>query len=104
MAIDEGTSTITTSKQDRNWRTELFQDVDGSEQLRFHRELVATDTATQKVVAQDRTSIPTVQRTSQQVANRSYTASGITARPSSPMNVFLCCMMTGIAGASMAVA
>jgi hypothetical protein len=79
MGIDQGSSTITTNKSDRNWRTELFQDVDGSEQLRFHRELVATDTTTQEVVARDRGSIPTVQRTSQQVASKSYTASGITA-------------------------
>lgn len=79
MSIDQGTVTVTTSKQDRSWRTEMFQDVDGSEQLRFHREVVATDTTTQQVVGRDRTSIPTVARTSQQVANKSYTASGITA-------------------------
>jgi hypothetical protein len=79
MTIDQGTTTVTTNKADRNWRTEFFQDVDGSEQLRFHRELIATDTTTQQIVARDRTSIPTVARTSQQVASKSYTASGITA-------------------------
>lgn len=79
MSIDQGTATVTTAKSDRSWRTELFQDTDGSEQLRFHRELIATDTTSGQVIARDRNSIPTVARTSQQVANKSYTASGITA-------------------------
>lgn len=78
MALDQGTSTVTTQKQDRCWRAEQFLDVDGQERLAFHRELTATDTTTQQVVSRDRTSIPTVQRTSQQVANKSYTASGVT--------------------------
>lgn len=78
MAIDQGTSTITTQKQDRCWRAEQYLDVDGQEKLKFHREITATDTTTQQVVSRDRASVPTVERTSQQVANKSYTASGVT--------------------------
>lgn len=79
MAIDQGTVTTTATKSDRCWRAEMFLDEDGQEQLRFHREIRAKDTTTGQVVARDRTSIPTVQRTSQQVKTKNYTAGGITA-------------------------
>jgi hypothetical protein len=79
MAIDQGTSTITTNKSDRCWRVEFFIDDDLIQQLRFHREVRAKDTTTQEIVARDRTSIPTTARTSDQIKTKSYVAGGLTA-------------------------
>src|SRR5262245_20429684 len=79
MAIDQGTSTVTTQKSDRCWRVEMFLDDDLIQQLRFHREIRAKDTTTQAIVARDRTSIAPTQRTSDQIKTKTYTASGITA-------------------------
>jgi hypothetical protein len=79
MAIDLGTSTVTSNKTDRLWRAEMFLDDDLVQQLRFHREIRAKDTTTNAILARDRTSIPTTTRTSDQIKTKSYTAGGITA-------------------------
>lgn len=79
MGIDQGNETVSVSKSDRCWRVEFFIDEDAIQHLRFHREMRAKDTTTQEVVARDRTSIPTVERTSDQVKTKSYTSGGITA-------------------------
>lgn len=78
MAIDLGTSTVTTTKEDRTWRVEFFIDEDLIQQLRFHREIRAKDDQG-KVIARDKTAIPTVNRTSDQIKTKSYTGGGITA-------------------------
>lgn len=79
MAIDQGTNTVTTKKEDRCWRVEMFIDDDLSQQLVFHREIRAKDSATGEVLARDRTSIQPVRRTTDQVKTKSYTAGGVTA-------------------------
>lgn len=79
MAIDQGTSTVTTQKSDRCWRAEVFIDDDLIQQLVFHRELRAKDTTTQEIVAHDRNSIPPVRRTSDQIKTKTYVAGGLTA-------------------------
>jgi hypothetical protein len=78
MAIDQGTSQVTVSKKDRTWRVELFIADDDTNQLRFHREVRATDTTTGKHTS-DRGTIPPVQREQSQIATKSYTAGGVTA-------------------------
>jgi len=79
MAIDQGTTTVTTKKEDRLWRAEFFIDDDLVQQLRFHREVRAKDATTGEVLGRDRTSIPPTQRTSDQIKTKSYTAGGVTA-------------------------
>ena len=79
MAIDQGTSTVTTAKSDRCWRAEFFIDEDLLQQLRFHREVRAKDTTTNEIVARDRNIIPVVQRTSDQIKTKTYVAGGLTA-------------------------
>jgi hypothetical protein len=79
MAIDQGTATITTQKSDRLWRAEFFIDDDLVQQLAFHREIRAKNTTTGETVARDRTSIKTVERVSDQIKTKSYTAGGVTA-------------------------
>jgi hypothetical protein len=79
MAIDQGTSTVTTQKSDRCWRAEVFIDDDLSQQLVFHREVRAKDTTTQQILARDKTSIPPTRRTSDQIKTKTYVAGGLTA-------------------------
>lgn len=79
MAIDQGTTTVTTKKEDRCWRAEFFIDDDLVQQLRFHREIRARDTATNLIVARDKTSIPPTSRVSTDIRTKSYTAGGVTA-------------------------
>jgi hypothetical protein len=79
MAIDQGTTTVTTQKSDRCWRAEIFIDEDLVQQLVFHREIRAKDTATNEVVARDRTSILPTRRTSDQIKTKTYVAGGLTA-------------------------
>lgn len=78
MAIDQGTSQVTMSKKDRTWRVELFVADDDTNQLRFHREVRATDNSTGKHTS-DKTSIPVVHREQSQIATKTYSAGGVTA-------------------------
>jgi hypothetical protein len=78
MAIDQGTEQATINKKDRTWRVELFIADDDTNQLRFHREVRATNTATNSFTS-DKTSIPVVVREQSQIATKSYTAGGVTA-------------------------
>src|SRR5262245_49413198 len=78
MAIDQGTEQATINKKDRTWRVELFIADDDTNQLRFHREVRATNTATNTYTS-DKTAVPVVQREQSQIASKTYTAAGITA-------------------------
>jgi hypothetical protein len=79
MAIDQGTATVTTNKEDRCWRVEMFIDEDLSQQLVFHREIRAKDSTTGEVLARDKTTIPPVRRVTDNIKTKSYTAAGVTA-------------------------
>jgi hypothetical protein len=79
MAIDQGTSTVTTKKEDRCWRVEMFIDEDLTQQLVFHREVRAKDATTNEILARDRSSIQPTRRVTDEVKTKSYTASGLTA-------------------------
>jgi hypothetical protein len=78
MAIDQGTEQATINRKDRTWRVELFIADDDTNQLRFHREVRATNTTTGQHTS-DKTVIPVVVREQSQIATKSYTAGGVTA-------------------------
>jgi hypothetical protein len=79
MAIDQGTETVTTKKEDRCWRVEMFIDEDLTQQLVFHREIRAKDSTTNEVLARDRNTIPPTRRVTDEVKTKSYTSGGLTA-------------------------